>query len=382
MGGRTLYCAPVTNDGPGGVLTASDVAEPLLRALEHGGIGLSMLVQEPDGTLRRVYANPALARMLGYTHDELLAIDPAETVLASEWPRLDALRALEDPDAVIPHLEMTLVGKDGRKVSVETANARAMFQGRPAILTFIRDMTEIRRLQADLLQADRMAAVGTLAAGVAHEINNPLSYVMLHIERLHHRLDRLVPDTALRVKTAASLEAALEGATRVANIVRDLLSFARVETDQEGKVRPCEVLRSTLRVTGASLSTRAQVNDAVPRLPVVRGTQGQLGQVYLNLLTNAMQSFSSDDPKQNRVNVTGRDEGDNVFLDIEDNGCGIPPDIQRRVFEPFFTTRPPGSGTGLGLSMTRSILAGMGGGIHIASQPGEGTRVTVQLRRA
>jgi CheY-like chemotaxis protein len=215
---------------------------------------------------------------------------------------------------------------------------------------------------------------------VAHEINNPLTYLLLNLQRLRQSLDHIVPDPAQRARAAGLLDDALDGGERVRVVVRDLLAFARADASAQGPVDVGAVLESSLKLADNALRHRARVETDLAAVPPVKANAARLGQVFLNLLVNAAQSFEDDNDAVNRVRVRLRcGAGDLVVVEIEDNGCGIPDDALPHVFEPFFTTKPIGAGTGLGLPITRSILDALGGDLTLASEPGAGTTARVLL---
>jgi len=265
---------------------------------------------------------------------------------------------------------------DGTPVSLEISSIRTEVDGRPAVLAFGRDVDERKRIQAELLQADRMATVGTLAAGVAHEINNPLTYVLFNLQRVRQRLLDGGADADLR----EMVDVALQGADRVKVIVKDLLAFARSETADVAAVDVVATLRSALKLADNALRHRARVETSFENVPAVRAASARLGQVFLNLLVNAAQAFDRDSTTDNlvRVSVRGAPE-DRVVIEIADNGRGIDEEHVARVFEPFFTTKAAGNGTGLGLAITRAIVDSFGGHIALESRTDEGTTVRVWL---
>jgi nitrogen-specific signal transduction histidine kinase len=232
----------------------------------------------------------------------------------------------------------------------------------------------------------RAESLGLLAAGIAHEINNPLAYTAGNLEYLRERLPCAQdaandgPDGCHQV-----LEEALEGATRIQRIVADLRSMA-ITLPESASSEPVDlkaVIESTLRVASNQLRHRAQVvRDYCVDLPRVRGTSTKLGQVLLNLVLNAANAIPEGHYSENRVTLSVRPESDGVLLAVSDTGCGIPPEVLPRIFDPFFTTRGPRGGMGMGLAICRSLITSLGGSISVRSKPGQGTTVDVYLPRA
>jgi len=255
-----------------------------------------------------------------------------------------------------------------------------------------RDVTESRRMEERLRLSDRMAGVGTLAAGVAHEINNPLAYVIGNHEFVLERLEPLlegaqgetvaVPVTTLEA-LAEALRDASEGTARVRHIVRDLKTFSRgdEETTRALDVRP--VLESALSVCFNEVRHRARVRRELGEVARVVANEARLGQVFLNLLVNAAQAIPDGQVERHEIALrTFMDEQGRVVVEVSDTGSGIAPEHLERLFDPFFTTKPVGVGTGLGLSICHGIVSGLGGEIQVDSQVGKGTRVRVVLPAA
>lgn len=264
---------------------------------------------------------------------------------------------------------------------------------------------ERQQLETQLVQSEKLASIGQLAAGVAHEINNPIGYIFSNFGMLGEYLDKLfeVLDAYERAEPEMSLELAQrlrmlrdgaqldylkvdvralmqesgEGIARVRAIVQDLKDFSRVDSAHEWQLadlRQC--VDSTLNVVASELRYRADVVKEYDPTPEVECLPSQMNQVILNLLVNAAQSIDSG---RGRITVrTGRQD-EEVWLEVEDTGCGIPVEILPRIFDPFFTTKPIGKGTGLGLALSYGIVQKHGGRIEVDSTVGTGTRFRVVL---
>ena len=250
----------------------------------------------------------------------------------------------------------------------------------------------LRATQAQLVQAGKMAAVGTLAAGVGHEINNPLSYIVSNLEHaceesstLMRRLDEDPADVKDRLRDMEQvLREALMGADRVRRIVKDLKTFSRQDEDTKGPVDLRAVMDSAAKLAAGELKPRAQLVRQYADVPRVDGNEPRLAQVFLNLIINAAQALPEGKPEQNEVRlVTRRLDEEHVVAEVHDTGSGIPPDVLGRIFDPFFTTKPVGVGTGLGLALCHAFITAMGGRIEVESQVGRGTvfRVTLQVAK-
>jgi CheY-like chemotaxis protein/two-component sensor histidine kinase len=218
-----------------------------------------------------------------------------------------------------------------------------------------------------------MSALGTLAAGVAHEINNPLTYVLANLEMVAAGLDHLHdPELVTAVDDART------GVDRIRRIVRALRTFTRSD-DTTAAVELGNILESTIDMADSHMRHRGRVVKRYTTTSRVRGSEASLGQVFLNLLLNAAQAFDERLAARNEVTVDIEEQGDRAIVTVHDNGAGIAPGDLPRVFDAFFTTKPIGVGTGLGLFVCHGIVTGLGGEIDIASAHGEWTRVRVTL---
>jgi PAS domain S-box-containing protein len=246
------------------------------------------------------------------------------------------------------------------------------------------DLTERRQLEAKLVVADRLAAVGTLAAGVAHEINNPLAYAMISLE-LASKLVERKPEPAASSAEALSdlLRTAREGNARIRCIVDDLRSLGRCDETKIEVVDLRSVLESCVRLSTGQITARARlIVDYADEL-WVRGNRTRLGQVFLNLLVNAAQAIAEGNPAANSVSIRTRAENERLaIVEIGDTGVGIEPAHLPRLFDPFFTTKANGEGMGLGLSICHSIITSLGGTISVQSAPGQGSCFRVTLPQA
>ena len=232
-------------------------------------------------------------------------------------------------------------------------------------LLVARDLTEQLEIQEKLIHTDRLAAVGTLAAGIAHEINNPLAYVIANIELC---LDQLLEEPNPGAATLTPrLQAAMQGAQRVRRIVRDLRTYSRESnTGEAATVSVDAAIASALSMAGGEIARCANLErDVAPGLQIA-GMPSQVEQVFLNLVLNAAQAFPSSSP-ENRIRIRAREKDDRVAIEIEDNGPGIPEAVRSRIFDPFFTTKPVGQGTGLGLSISRNLVRLLHGHLELTS---------------
>jgi two-component system cell cycle sensor histidine kinase/response regulator CckA len=390
---------------------AGDLAVDLglrLRIARHGGVtrraeaGLrSVLHASPDGIIvhrdsRFVYVNPAAVRQLGIVDaDAVLGRSIYDYLLPGEVAgvreRIEGMWREGQPTS--PR-DFQFQRPDGQVHLGEVVSVLAGFEGEPAVITIIRDVGEQRALQSRMLLADRLATVGTLAVGVAHEINNPLSWVVGNLGLLADEFDNQVrmreqPGhdpvvvASSRARVRELLGRAQEGTERVRRIVRDLVRFGRSD---EGEGQPVDVhalLDSAIEIADVQLRHRAQLARDYRSSGYVRASEARLGQVFLNLLVNAAQAIAPGAPRQNQVRVATHDlEDGRIEVAITDTGSGMPEHVRKRIFEPFFTTKPVGEGTGIGLAISNEIVTSFGGEIVVESEIGRGTTFRVRLRQA
>jgi PAS domain S-box-containing protein len=248
-----------------------------------------------------------------------------------------------------------------------------------AVVIIARDVTEKKQSEMQLMLADRMASVGTLAAGVAHEINNPLAAVIANLDMAVVDVAALGEKVALPADLADELRDARLASERVREIVRDLKIFSRAHEDRRGAVDVVKVLDSTIRMAWNELRHRAKVVKDYARVPRVDANESRLGQVFLNLIVNAAQAIPEGNYEGNKIRIATQFDRGFVHITIADTGSGIPKHVQARLFTPFFTTKPIGVGTGLGLAISHRIVTQLGGTLTFTSEPGKGTEFRVTL---
>ncbi|MET0403675.1 MAG: ATP-binding protein [Cystobacter sp.] len=249
---------------------------------------------------------------------------------------------------------------------------------------------ERERMQAMLVQSDRLASLGLLAAGVVHEVNTPLAYILSNLDWLDEELPALRHQMhgpagepgalARRLETVEStLRDIREGAERVRDIARDVKAFARVSDDASMLVDLREVIDAALKMALVHIRYRARVVRDYQEVPLVMANEPRLAQVFLNLVVNAAQAIpEGGGSHQIRVRLWTGPQGE-ACAEVEDTGSGISPENMTRLFEPFFTTKPQGEGTGLGLFICKSIIEAFDGSISVNSRPGQGTSFRVSL---
>jgi signal transduction histidine kinase len=261
---------------------------------------------------------------------------------------------------------------------------------RPSITGDVGDPDDARE---QLLRADRLAAIGTLAAGAAHEINNPLTYAMINAEHVLRQLRMVVaegrgsPDSSRMGASLSplldSLVQAIDGMTRIRDIVRNLMTFSQGTVEAHGLVDVRSVVESSIQMALHEIVHRARLVRDLAEVPPVEASEARLGQVFLNLIVNAAQAIPEGDARSHEVRVaTYTNEAGDAVIEVGDTGVGIAPEMLPRVFDPFFTSKGPGQGVGLGLSISLGTVKSLGGDIRVASEPERGTVFRVVLPSA
>lgn len=330
----------------------------------------ALVVIHIDGKI--VFANRMLASALGSTPEELLGT----TLIDLVHPRSHSLftqRIKQSTETEFPELtEAWLVAQNGEPVAIEVCPPRVIeFDGATARLVVGRDINERERLQKQLATADRLAALGLLAAGVAHEVNNPLAYLLNNIEIA---MKQLKPADAAR----QALQVALEGAHRIRFIVRELLLLAREDPDPAATADLASAVESTLALAKVEIARTAKLTTEIAPVPLVRGSVPRIAQIVLNLVLNSIEAMRERDPAENELTVRiRRADEEHVVLEIGDNGVGVDAPDAERIFLPFFTTKSAGKGTGLGLAVTQRLVSELGGEISFTSERGRGTTFRV-----
>jgi PAS domain S-box-containing protein len=341
-------------------------------AVEHAPDGVAIVQR---GLI--VFINAVGARLLGT--DRVAAIGkPIGGFLPPRDAALTAQRIAEmiRTGTEMPPNEYGVLADPDRTVEIKSITCE--WQGGPAVLAFARDVTERNAIRHKLIAVDRLTALGKLAAGVAHEINNPLAYVQLSLELMRRQLAELELPAGVGGELVEILGEAEHGVSRVAAITTDLRAFARADHAQAGPVDVAAAIEQSLRMVDNDLRHRARLLRAFADVAPVTGNPSRLEQVFVNLIVNAIHSLR--DPARDEIHIAIRPAGtSDVAIVIRDTGCGIPAAIRERIFEQFFTTKPAGEGMGLGLSVCKMIVESFGGRIAVDSVEGTGTTVTVTL---
>jgi len=379
-------------------------SEARYRRLTEGSLD-AVIVADRRGHI--TLFNPAAEKIFGYLSDEVLG-RPMAILTPEISAEMKLVSRLHQPALTIVGRTVETVGqrRSGEEFPLELSLSAIELAGELQYLGSIRDQTERQRMRAMLAQSEKLASIGLLSAGVAHEINNPLAYVANNLAVLERDLKGVLamldtyedandsirssaPEVLVRVQALAAdldwdyvrsniermLGRTREGVQRVANIVQNLRGLARTSPSKLEPAWIPDLLESALEMMRGRLR-RHNIEVIIEHgdLPRITCVGAQISQVILNLLINAAQAIESlGRPKGGTIRFSSRREGDMIELSISDNGCGINSDCFPRLFDPFYTTKPVGEGTGLGLAISHGIVAGHGGRIEVESQPNEGT---------
>jgi PAS domain S-box-containing protein len=328
------------------------------------------IVVSRDGIV--LYANAAAACLLGHDDASELVGKPMTFLdrRAVDVMRRRIEQMAATGERLVPR-EYPARRRDGTEIVAEIASTIVEFDGAPAVLAYARDVTERTRLRAQLAHADRLAALGTMAAGVAHEINNPLSFIGMAVDMLERRVGPEDTHLVAEVRT---------GVDRITAIVRDLRFFGRDDDEPPGPIDLAETIAAAERLVLHEIRPRGRIVKEYTDLPPVVGVERHITQVFVQLLLHAAHAL--DEGRAGRIFLSCRVTAGNVVVTIADDGRGMPPDALAVVFEPFAAMPAAGTGTGLRLSICRDIVVRYGGDLVAKSTVGEGTTMEVTLVRA
>ena len=334
---------------------------------------------------RTVYVNPSMARLLGDTGERLVGVSLFEFV-SDEWLPV-ARRAFEQRGLPgTARYQLKLKRRDGSEVWVAMSSQTiAQPESSPGAdaLAIVIDIGEQREREAQTMVYDRLVAAGALAAGVAHEINNPLASVIANLELALPGMDTLQADfgdTSRFASLREQVHEARDAARRAQAFIKHLQIFARSQDHARGPVDVRRVLESALHMASDEVHKRAKVVKDYADVPLVDADESHLAQVFLNLIVNAAQAIPRGRADGNEIRIACAVAPDQrVVISISDTGVGMSAEVQQRLFTPFFSTKPVGTGSGLGLAICHRIVGALSGQISVESQAGRGTTFRVSL---
>ena len=370
-----------THDRPLRFLFVADAdldAEPIARELSRTGFAATWLRVDSQASL------------------EVALRQENWDIIVSDWTlqRLDArtaYAALSETGLDVPFIIVSdAIGEEAAVEAMRAGVRDVLSKDRLARLgpAVERELLEAgrrlerRRIEEQLVVSDRMVSVGTLAAGVAHEINNPLATVLANLELATREATDLIREFGEHprlMELRDELRDAREAAARVRVTVRDLKIFSRADDDSHAPIDLQRVLESSIRMAWNEVRHRARLVKDYQPAPSVEGNEARLGQVFLNLIVNAAQAIPEGSADRNEIRLSIRKGQGEVLVEVSDTGLGMPPEVLKRLFQAFFTTKPIGLGTGLGLSICQRIITSLGGRITVESEVGKGSIFRVHL---
>jgi PAS domain S-box-containing protein len=348
----------------------------LLEVLSYVGTGVTVLADRGQG-LERVYLNEASAAALGYSLEELRS-RPVEDSIAPEQRGLlvEMLAGFRAGKPVPPVVEFTALRKDGTTIALELAVSSFRIPDGIAYVMLLRDGPHTQS-RLSLLEADRIGLVGALSAGFAHEINNPLTSVLLNLRLLRRHL---VTGMSLASQPAAlrCLDDIATGAERIAGNVSALQSLATRRAT--AAIDLAAVVSAALRLAAPTLEERAHVIRQIFPVRKVNGEESRIGQAVIAMLLFASSGFDGETTNANRIVVSVEQRDDDVVLEVSDNGRELTPEEADHAFDPFYRSSTRGASIGVGLGVARSVAATLGGEVTLAPRPGGGAVITMRLR--
>jgi len=414
---RTLLVNAAPLPEIGVVITLEDVterrmAEERLRQSEEKFSQLFRL--SPDSivltdleTQRIVDVNDTFARRTGYSREDVIGRTAEELGLFTDSSMRSVLHATLQQDGRLENAEFEVRHKDGSTAICSFSSQVLEIGDKRYMMSLVRDITEVKKMQEMMIQTEKMLSVGGIAAGIAHEINNPLGIVLQASQNIQQRMR---PDFKKNVETAERIgldmdklhlyiqarkldvfvEDIQSAALRASGIIRHMLDFSRRSESRRKVCDVVEIIDKAVELASSDYDLKksydfrkiAVVRDYDDELPVISCTETEIEQVLLNILRNAAQAMAAASPpvESPRIDIRLTGQPDRVRIEIEDNGPGVSPEVRRRIFEPFFTTKPTGIGTGLGLSVSYFIITkGHGGHLSVTSGAQGGAKFVIDL---
>jgi two-component system cell cycle sensor histidine kinase/response regulator CckA len=329
-----------------------------------------------------VYANPRALQLFGYASLPEVVGRSLFDFVSSAYRAIVADRVFQTyfRGQTTSEIEERLLQKNGQEIPAEVIAIPFHLGGEAATLVHIRDITERKKLEVWLRAEDRLASVGLMAAGIAHEVNNPLTYALCNVDLLRARIGAMPPSAATS-ELNEMLDHVREGVERAVQVAREVTMFSRGERDRTTLLDVHRILDSCANLASVHLRGHARLVKHYGAVPSVLGHGERVGQIFLNLLINAAQAIPPGHEAQNTVTVTtSAQESDAVLVEVRDTGTGIPSEHMAHIFEPLFTTKP--EGTGLGLAISRALVVEEGGSLSVESEFGKGSCFRVVLRAA
>jgi len=323
-------------------------------------------------------------KIFGGQHNQMIGTDFKNFVLPSDQAYVDVQMKKMPIKKIIGPYEGRIQRPDGNIRDVEFSAVHVANNEEKFIFAIINDITERNKLQSQKILADKLATVGTLTAGIIHEINNPMTFILSNLNYINEHLKTIKSDNIEQNKLISTLNDRIiestDGAEKIREIVHNFKGFARVDQGELTWTNIHDVLNDAINMASSQFKNHASFEkNFAADLPLLLLSSSKLHQVFINMLINAGQSMDGDDLHKNIIRVKTYVENDQVCIEINDTGKGISPETIVKIFDPFFTTKPVGIGTGLGLSICYEIIHAIGGQIQVKSELGKGTTFSIYL---
>jgi len=347
-------------------------SEPTFRSLVENS--LTGIYINLGGAI--VFANKRFADIFGYSVDEVIGMDYLEFVHPEDRPKVEEVHRKRLKDEAAPaEYESRGLTKDGRTIWINRRNTRIEYEGKPAILGNMVDITQQKRLREKLVQMEKLASLGTFTAGVAHELNNPLNNISSSLQIILEEWDSEADE--FKKSLLHDVEDQVE---RGQNIIKALFDFSRTDGLDLQEVNFYGVVNQAIKRIREKIPENIDLDVEVAEDVQAYLSYEHVQQVLINLILNAVQAM--EDGGNMRIAAYHEPKENNFCFEVADTGKGITQEQLNKIFDPFYTTKEPSKGTGLGLSITHGIVQQHGGKIDVSSQPGEGSKFTVCLPEA
>lgn len=351
---------------------------PLLSSLDRAGVGVMVLFHK-HGKTQKLYINEVLAHSIGYKPEDWLQTPLWHAIAPKQKHAIGQIfESLFTATTPFPTpIEVMLVHRDGHEITAEITGGRIELNGGLAFVFVARDIHLHRQTQLSLLEADRLALVGALAAGFAHETNNPLTSVLLNLRSLRKLVMSQLQDQS-QANALRCLDDITAGAERIAGNVRALQTLATRSATQQ--IDLASLVSSALRLAAPTLEPCANVIRQIFPVAPVTGEESRIGQAVLAMLLFSSSGFDSDAAvASNRIVVAVEERDGLVVVEVSDNGRELTADEAQHAFDPFFRSSVRGAGVGVGLGVARSVATGLGGDVSLAPREGGGAVITMRL---
>ncbi|MBP9085297.1 MAG: PAS domain S-box protein [Kofleriaceae bacterium] len=352
--------------------------QALLSVLEKAGVGVVVLRVE-HAAIERLYINRAGAALCGYTPDDIKSVAVLDTIAPSyRATTLEVLALFEQTQQIPAILETVLAHRDGSEVPIEISVELVRQGSERVYFVLMRTRGTQAIASLPLLEADRIALVGALAAGVAHEINNPLTSIKLNLGSLRKNVFSYAPEV-LRMNCVRMFDDIAVGVERISNNVRALMGLARPGSSRSIDV--AAITLSALRLVGPTLDDRALVTRRIEAVATIPGEEVRVGQAIVSMLMFSASGFSADSPTPGAIVVSVSTVDNVIEIRISDNGTTPTHADLLHAFDPFYQSPNRGAGVGIGLSVARAVATGLGGQVEMRAAANGGAELSMRLPR-